>query len=68
MKREKLFRETAFGGYKREDVLNYLEASDRAHREAIEEKEERILELSESLSQANLHKKALEKELEIKTG
>ncbi len=68
MKKEKLFRETAFGGYKREDVLNYIEASDRSHREAMEEKEERILELNESLSKANLHNEALEKELEIKTG
>ncbi len=67
MKNDKLFRETPFNGYKREDVLNYIDAVDRAHREAVDELNDRILELNEQLSAANRKNEALEKELEIKT-
>ena len=67
MKQDKLFRETAFGGYKREDVLQYIDRLDQAHRSALEELNERILELNEALSSAARKNEALEKELEIKT-
>ncbi|MBO5249000.1 MAG: hypothetical protein J6B54_06930 [Clostridia bacterium] len=67
MKKDTLFRETAFGGYKREDVLNYIDSTDQAHRAAIDELNDRILELNESLTQAAEKNEALEKELEIKT-
>ena len=68
MKNEKLFRETPFGGYKREDVLGYIEAADRAHKDAMDELNERILDLNQKLEEAAGRMKALEKELEIKTG
>lgn len=67
MKKDKLFRETAFGGYKREDVLNYIESMDKAHRAALDELNERILELNEALTNATKKNQALEQELEIKT-
>ena len=67
MKKDKLFRETAFGGYKREDVLNYIESTDKAHRSALDELNERILELNEALTNAAKKNQALEQELEIKT-
>ncbi len=67
MKRDKLFRETAFGGYKREDVLKYIDAADRSHREAVDELNDRILELNEGLVAASRKNEALEQELEIKT-
>ena len=66
MKSEKLFRETPFGGYKREDVLAYIEAADRAHKDATDELNERILELNQKLEEAAGRMKALERELEIK--
>lgn len=67
MKQDKLFRETAFGGYKREDVLQYIDSLDKAHRSTLEELNERILELNEALSSAARKYESLEKELEIKT-
>lgn len=67
MKSEKLFRETAFGGYKREDVLNYIDTADKAHRAAMDELNDRILELNEALAAASRKNDALERELEIKT-
>ncbi len=67
MKSDKLFRETAFGGYKRKDVLNYIDVTDQAHRAALDELNDRILELNESLAAAARKNEALEKELEIKT-
>ena len=68
MKNEKLFRETPFGGYKREDVLSYIEALDNTHKAAIEELNERILELNDQLSEDARQRASMEKELEIKTG
>ncbi|MBO5214187.1 MAG: hypothetical protein J6B86_05410 [Clostridia bacterium] len=67
MKKDKLFRETPFGGYKRADVLNYIDTADQAHRTAVDELNDRILELNEALANAARQKEALEKELEIKT-
>ncbi len=67
MKKDKLFRETPFGGYKREDVLEYIDASDTAHRAALEEMNDRILELNAAAEAAEKKTEALEKELEIKT-
>lgn len=67
MKNDKLFRETPFKGYKREDVLNYIDTVDRAHRETVDELNDRILELNEQLASAARKYEALEKELEIKT-
>lgn len=67
MKGEKLFRETAFGGYKREDVLKYIEASDVAHKSSIDELNDRILELNECLAADARKIESMEKELEIKT-
>ena len=67
MKKDKLFRETAFGGYKREDVLSYIDATDLAHRTAMDELNDRILELNEGLAEAARKNEAMEKELEIKT-
>ncbi len=66
MKKE-LFRETPFGGYKREDVLKYIDASDLAHRTALEEMNDRILELNAAAEAADMKLAALEKELKIKT-
>ena len=67
MKNEKLFRETPFGGYKREDVLSYIEALDNTHKAAIEELNERILELNDQLSEDARQRASMEKELEIVT-
>ena len=67
MKKDTLFRETPFGGYKREDVLNYIDTIDQAHRTALDELNDRILELNEALADAARQKESLEKELEIKT-
>lgn len=67
MKKDKLFRETPFGGYKRDDVLKYIESLDRAHKEAVEELNDRILELNKSLDEAARRNESLEKELKIKT-
>ncbi len=67
MKQDKLFRETAFGGYKREDVLKYIDSTDKAHRVALDELNDRILELNEALTAAAKKNEALEQELEIKT-
>ena len=67
MKKDKLFRETAFGGYKREDVLEYIEALDKANKETVAELNDRILELGESLSAAEKQRESMQNELEIKT-
>jgi len=67
MKSDKLFRETPFGGYKREDVLGYIEATDRAHKDAMDELNDRIAELNERLADAARRMASMEKELEIKT-
>ncbi len=67
MKKDKLFRETAFGGYKRVDVLNYIDSTDKAHRETLDELNDRILELNEALANATKKNHSLEQELEIKT-
>lgn len=67
MKTEKLFRETPFGGYKRDDVLEYIESLDTAHKAALDELDGRILELNEALSEAKEKHGALTAELEIKT-
>ena len=67
MKTDKLFRETAFGGYKREDVLNYVEALDQTHKQTENELNDRILELNDSLAQAARKQESMARELEIKT-
>ncbi len=67
MKKDTLFRETPFGGYKREDVLKYIDASDLAHRTATEELNDRILELNAALDQANQNRQSLEQQLVSQT-
>lgn len=67
MKETKLFRDTAFGGYKREDVLKYIEALDQHHKSAVDELNDRILELKNDLTKASQKNSSMEKELEIKT-
>lgn len=67
MKNDKLFRETAFGGYKREDVLKYIEALDGAHKSSVEDLNDQILELKNALTEATRKNESMAKELEIKT-
>lgn len=67
MKNETLFRETPFGGYKREDVLNYIEEMDNAHKGAIQDLNDRILELNDQISDGARKQESMAKELEIKT-
>ena len=67
MKTESLFRETPFGGYKREQVLEYIEATDVAHGNEVRELNDRIADLSEALDAANKKNEPLENELKIKT-
>ena len=56
MKKDKLFRETPFGGYKREDVLNYIDTTDQAHRSAMDELNDRILELNPVAQEKTIRK------------
>ena len=67
MKAEKLFRETAFGGYKREDVLARLKTIDREHREDLEARDAKIAEKDGTIADLQSRIDGLEKEMQMKT-